>query len=137
MMLLKNLTSIVDLNIGSNGITNMDFSMQMNHLQTLSLYDNQISSLTFDVNKFPHLRIINLSQSKTDLFSKLSKNRRIFKQNNAAVFYRSVYLKIKDEFITDCFQILHFIKLNIHLNLYTHQQISHFFSYCISINLAI
>ena len=134
--ILSNQTSFVSLNIASNLIAFFDLSKPMNHLRTLNISNNPLSKLNFVTNQFIHLSIIYLSKSQIDLFMNLQANQRRFKQNNVAVFCRSLHLQ-SDYSNVDCFQILYFIKLNIHLNLYTYSQIYEFFSQCLWIDLDI
>ena len=135
---LANLSSIVFLYLNNNNIKNIQVLSQLDELWVLDISFNNISVDETNTVSFHNLATLDLAFIETKLLYLFDNvyNYLIAKQNNLNTYIESLYLIIKDDLkYLDCQKTLMFIKRNIQLNLYYHDQIDQFLYKCYRLEL--
>ena len=96
----------------------------------LALNPFEGNQILFDHHIGENLNIIYLDVNSTKLFKNL-RNNRIFKENENYIFYKTLYIILREKLDhVDCQLQLNFLKENILLNLFYSYQVDIFLSLC-------
>ena len=149
---IEKLTMIELVDLSHNQIHYVVSLSHMSKLTVLYLSFNFVESVEslIDFNRHYNLELLVIKKTNSNLFSinrdnfllmSKNKNNRIVRYNGNYVFIKSFNLITKDvissssDLTDDCQLVLDFLKKNVHLNLYSHEQAKDFIYKCKFIDL--